>query len=107
MDETLRNFLPKEVRIALRSHKALFYQGGMVLCVSSSVPLTTTALFHLALLILLCLHHETRSPPPRYAQERCQMSLRTFRPNATLPGSPGRCFILPKTRPTVTARYRG
>ena len=35
MDATLRTSLPKEVRIALRSHKALFYQGGMAFCVSS------------------------------------------------------------------------
>ena len=44
MDDTLRASLSKKVRIALRSHKALFYQGGLVLSVSSSTPLTLTAL---------------------------------------------------------------
>jgi len=57
MDDTLRTSLPKEVCIALRSHKALFYQGGLVLNVSSSTPLTPTALFQQALLTLLCLHY--------------------------------------------------
>jgi hypothetical protein len=28
MDDTLRTSLPREVRIALRSHKAFFYQGA-------------------------------------------------------------------------------
>jgi hypothetical protein len=45
MDDTLRTSLTKEVRIAPRSHKALFYQGGLVLSVSSSIPLTPSALF--------------------------------------------------------------
>jgi len=44
MDGILRTSLPKEVRIALRSHKALFYQGGLVLNVTSSIPLTPAAL---------------------------------------------------------------
>ena len=35
MDDTLRTSLPREVGIALRIHKALFYQGGLNLCVSS------------------------------------------------------------------------
>ena len=29
MDDTLRTSLPRDVRIALRSHKALFYQGRL------------------------------------------------------------------------------
>jgi hypothetical protein len=37
MDDTLRTSLPKEVRIVLRSHKALFYQGGLALNVSASM----------------------------------------------------------------------
>jgi len=56
MDDTLRTSLSKEVCIALRSHKALFYQGGLVHNVSSSIPLTQAALFQLALLTLLCLN---------------------------------------------------
>ena len=56
MDDTLRTSLPREVRIALRSHKALFYQGGLTLSVSSSIPLTPAALFQLAMLTLLTLH---------------------------------------------------
>jgi hypothetical protein len=45
MDDTLRTSLPKEVRNALRNHKALFYQGGFALNVTSSIPLHPTALF--------------------------------------------------------------
>ena len=45
MDDTLRTSLPREVLNALRSHKALFYQRGLTLNVSSSIPLTPAALF--------------------------------------------------------------
>ena len=45
MDDTLRTSLPREVRIALRSHKTLFYSGGLVLNVVSSIPFTPAALF--------------------------------------------------------------
>ena len=64
MDDTLRTSLPKEVLIALRSHKALFYQGGLVLIVSSSIPMTPVALFQLAMLTLLCLHQGDSVPTP-------------------------------------------
>ncbi len=56
MDATLRTFLSKEIRIALRSHKALFYQGGLVLSVSASTQLPPQALFQLALFTLICIH---------------------------------------------------
>jgi hypothetical protein len=56
MDDKMRTSLPREVRIALRSHKALFYQEGLTLNVSSSIPLTPAALFQLAMLTLLTLH---------------------------------------------------
>jgi len=70
LDDTLRTSLPKEVRIALRSPKALFYQGGLVLSVSSSIRLTPTALFQLALMTLLCLHKGDSPPPlPRNARD--------------------------------------
>ena len=64
MDDNLRTSLPKEVRIALRSHKALFYQGDLAVGVSSSIPLTPLALFQLALLTLLCLHQGISAPTP-------------------------------------------
>jgi len=34
MNDTIRTSLPKEIRLALRSHKALFYQGGLLLTVT-------------------------------------------------------------------------
>lgn len=40
MDDTIRTSLPREMRIALRNHKNLFYLGGLVLTVTSSIPLT-------------------------------------------------------------------
>jgi hypothetical protein len=34
----MRTSLPKEIRLALRSNKALFYQGGLVLNIASYIP---------------------------------------------------------------------
>ncbi len=45
MDDTLRTSLPKDIRIALRSHKAIFYQRGLVLNVISSISLPPMTLF--------------------------------------------------------------
>jgi hypothetical protein len=39
MDNTIQTSLPNEVRITLCSHKAFFYQGGLILSVTSSIPL--------------------------------------------------------------------
>ncbi len=36
-DGTIRTSLPKEIRLALWSYKALFYQGGLLLSVTSSI----------------------------------------------------------------------
>ncbi len=36
-DDTIRTSLPKEIRLALRSHKALFYNGGLLFSVASYV----------------------------------------------------------------------
>ncbi len=65
MDATLRTSLTKEVRIALRSHKALFYQRRLVLSVSASIPLPPKALFQLTLWILLCIHQGDAVPTPK------------------------------------------
>jgi hypothetical protein len=43
MDDTLRTSLPKNISIALRSHKATFYQGDLVLTGVASIPLTPLA----------------------------------------------------------------
>ena len=64
MDDTLRTSHPRKVRIALRNHKTLFYQGGLTLNVFSSILLTPTALFHLELLTLLTLHQGDSVPTP-------------------------------------------
>ena len=53
MDDTTRNSLPREVRIALRNHKTPFYIGGLVLNVVSSIPLTPSAFFQMAVITLL------------------------------------------------------
>ena len=45
MDATIRNSLPKKVHVALRSHKALFNIGGMVLNVTSSIQMAPVVLF--------------------------------------------------------------
>jgi len=64
MDDTIRTSLPREIRIALRNHKDLFYPGGLVLSVTSSIPLTPPALFQLALLTMLSLHQGDAVPTP-------------------------------------------
>jgi hypothetical protein len=37
MDDTIRTTLPKEIQLAIRSHKTLFYQEGLILSVASSI----------------------------------------------------------------------
>ncbi len=37
VDDTIRIALPKEIRLALRNHKALFCQEGLVLSVASLI----------------------------------------------------------------------
>ena len=50
-DDTIRTYLPKEIRLALRSYKALFYQGGLLLTVTSFVAAPPAFIFHIVLLI--------------------------------------------------------
>jgi len=44
-DDTVRTSLPKEFRLALRSHKALFYPSGFVLSVASSISAPALFIF--------------------------------------------------------------
>ena len=44
-DDTVRTSLPKEIRLALCSHKALFYPGGLVLSVASSISAPALFIF--------------------------------------------------------------
>ncbi len=37
-DDTTRTALPKELRLALLSHKSFFFKGGLTLQVASSIP---------------------------------------------------------------------
>jgi hypothetical protein len=52
VDDTISTFLPREIRLALRSHKSLFYQGDIVLSVPASIPMTLASLFQTTLLTL-------------------------------------------------------
>ncbi len=45
IDDTLGTSLPKEIRIALRSHKVTFYQGCVVLTVAASIMPSPPSLF--------------------------------------------------------------
>jgi len=107
MDDTLRTSLPKEVRIALRSHKALFYQGGLVLIVSSSIPLTPTTLFQLALLTLLYLDQEDSVPTPTDHPILVSNVIVDVTRRVTHPGFSDCGCTLRMTPQTVIARYRG
>jgi hypothetical protein len=63
-DDTIRTSLPKEIRLAIRSHKALFYTGGLLLTVTSYVADPPVFIFQMALLTLLCLEHADQVPTP-------------------------------------------
>ena len=56
-DDTIRTSLPKEIKLAMRSHKALFYTGGLILTVTSSVASPPAFIFQIALHTLFCLEH--------------------------------------------------
>ncbi len=44
-DDTVRTSLSKEIRLALRSHKALFFPGGLVLNETSSISAPAVFIF--------------------------------------------------------------
>ena len=54
-DATIRTSLPKEIRLALRIHKALFYRRELLLTVTSSIVTSPVFIFQIALLTLLCM----------------------------------------------------
>ena len=54
-DDTIRTSLRKEIRLALDNHKALLYNEGMLLSLTSSVDASPTFIFQVSLLTLLCL----------------------------------------------------
>ena len=63
-DDTIRNSLPKEIKLTLRSRKALFYNGGLLLTVTSSVAVPPAFIFQMALITLLCLEQADQVPTP-------------------------------------------
>ncbi len=63
-DDTIRTSLPKEIRLALKSHENLFYQGGLVLSVASSISAPPAYIFQIALLTLLSLAQTNKVPTP-------------------------------------------
>jgi hypothetical protein len=63
-DHTIRTSLPKEIRLALRIHKALFYNGDLLLTVTSFVAAPPAFIFHMTLLTLLCLEQADQVPTP-------------------------------------------
>ena len=44
-DDMIRTSLPKEIQFAMRSHKALFYPGDLVLGVTSSISAPALFIF--------------------------------------------------------------
>jgi len=54
-DDTIRTSLMKEIRLTLRSNKTLFYQGMVLLTVTSSIAAPPAFVFQIALLTMLCL----------------------------------------------------
>ncbi len=107
MDDTLRTSFPEGVRIALRSHKALFYQRGLgpeCLLFNPADPNGTfpTGAADLALPTLGGLGPPSHGTPENGLRRDCG------HPSPeSLHGSPDCCIILRLTQPTATARYRG
>jgi len=62
--DTVRTSLPKEIRLALCSHKALFFSGGLVLIVTSSISAPALFIFEMPLFTLLCLEQLDQVPTP-------------------------------------------
>jgi hypothetical protein len=63
-DDTVRTALPKKIRLALRSHKALFFPGGLVLSVTSSISAPAVFIFERTIFTLLCLEQLDQVPTP-------------------------------------------
>ena len=63
-DDTARTSLPKGIRLALRTHKRLFFSGGLTLHIASSIPTPPRYIFQAALLSLLSLEHQDKVPIP-------------------------------------------
>ena len=64
-DDTICTSLPKEIRLALPSHNAMFYNGGLILSVTSSVAAPPGFIFQMVLrLTLLCLEQTDHVPTP-------------------------------------------
>jgi hypothetical protein len=63
-DDTIRTSPPKENRLALRSHKALFYNWGLLLTGTTSVVAPLAFIFRMALLTILCLEQVDMVPTP-------------------------------------------
>jgi len=65
-DDTIRFSLPKEIRLARRSHKALFYQRGLLLTVASYILAPQSYILHMELLTLLYIDKTDMVPTPTY-----------------------------------------
>ena len=63
-DDTIRTSLPKEIRLALRSHKSLFYPGSFVLSVTSSISAPALFIFQMTRFTLMCLEQLNQVPTP-------------------------------------------
>jgi hypothetical protein len=72
-DDTARTSLPKDVRIALKTHKRLFFSGGRTLHIASSIPAPPGYIFQASLLTLLSLEQQdkvsTPSERPRHGSD--------------------------------------
>jgi hypothetical protein len=76
-DDTICTSLPKEIRLALRSHKTLFHQGGLVLSVASSIPTP--------LLTLLCLEQADQVSTPTERPRRVSNVVVNVAPQGHVP----------------------
>jgi len=68
----VRTFLPKEIRLALKTQKKLFFHGGLILYIASSISSPPGYIFLATLLTLISLEQEEKVPTP--SERPCQGS---------------------------------
>ena len=87
-DVSIINSLPKELRLALTSHKKIFYHGGLVLSVASSIFVPPAYLFQFALLTLLCPEQSDQVPAPTERPRKISDAIANIAPLGHAPWLP-------------------
>ena len=63
-DDTALTSLPKDIRLALETHKKIFFSEGLTLHIASSIHAPPGYIFQAAFLTFLCLEQTEKKPTP-------------------------------------------